>query len=172
MRSIYRWPAILGLLAFGCGNPIENSEPGFSYHVTRSNGEELDISGAAASWAVTTRQTNTGFQSRFDMQLGGATGGDNQLTNPTVFVESGNDDLAQSTPDEGRYTILIIGDQYLLVSIGTSHGSFTADGGTITITGSSGNLIEGTLDLHFVSDNSEDPTFDLVGSFTAEKFAE
>jgi hypothetical protein len=153
----------------GCGDPFAESEAAFSYHVVRSNGDELTIAGPGAAWELSTITTLTGTQTVFTLSLGGGDAGDNLLRNPGLQIESQNDGLAKDKPATGAYSLVLTGDQYFRVTITTtSGGTYLADAGTVTITGSSNTTVEGRLDLHFRS-NSQNPDFDLTGEFTAKR---
>ena len=154
---------LLGSLLVGCGDPFSSSAAVFAYDVARENGEELTITGARASWGVTRFQTSTGFQSALHIQLVAEVGaGDNLLSSPVLFIDSQDDRLVGSHPEKGRYSIVATGEQFFRVTIGTSSGSYVADGGTVTITGSSSSTVEGSLDLHFRSENpAAIPSFHL-----------
>lgn len=170
MTVLLRSLAVLLLLS-GCGDPLAESDAAFSYHLVRSNGEEMTIAGRSASWGVTELQTSTGFQRQFHLQLVSEPGaGDNLLSGPVLLVDSRNDDVAQESPSTGTYRLVPTGDQFFVVGIGTASGSYVADGGTVTITRSSESTIQGRLDLHFKTSSLRDdiPTFTLTGEFTAK----
>ena len=166
---------LLVALAAACGDdPFTVTDPEFSYTVSRDNGDELTIEGAGASWGVTEFQTPAGFQSRLRIQLSADVGaGDNPLSTPTLFIDSQNDDLARDEPEPGTYEVVPTGEQFMAVTIGTSSGSYVADGGSVVISESSSSGLRGTLDLHFRPfDPVEVPNFDLVGEFSARNFSE